>query len=194
VISDGATCITIKCPAYGCKLRISSAIVLSLCGEEPYTRYMKWLTRDFVRTSNFMRWCPAVGCENVAIGTGNDNILCLCNYSFCTKCNEESHLPATCEQMVQWSEKNDINTASLLEIRRITQCCPKCLSPIEKNDGCLCMTCRCGQRFCWVCRSDWATHGDHFTCNKYNIRKSDMKSHLDIPTESKDSLSTDEAR
>jgi hypothetical protein len=31
------------------------------------------------------------------------------------------------------------------------------------------MTCsKCGYCFCWVCGDDWATHGDHFTCNKFD--------------------------
>lgn len=45
-----------------------------------------------------------------------------------------------------------------------------------------------------MCRSDWATHGDHFTCNKYNLKKSDMKNALDIPAESRERVTSEEER
>src|SRR5687768_12112685 len=40
--------------------------------------------------------------------------------------------------------------------------CPKCRSPIEKNGGCMHMTCRiasCAFEFCWLCRGPWTEHG-----------------------------------
>eukprot|EP01113_Clastostelium_recurvatum_P006888 TRINITY_DN1315_c1_g1_i3.p1 TRINITY_DN1315_c1_g1~~TRINITY_DN1315_c1_g1_i3.p1 ORF type:complete len:226 (+),score=51.79 TRINITY_DN1315_c1_g1_i3:83-760(+) len=45
-----------------------------------------------------------------------------------------------------------------------TKRCPECKSPIEKNGGCMHMTCRpaaggCGHEFCWLCRIPWRDHG-----------------------------------
>merc|ERR550514_1353158 len=62
--------------------------------------------------------------------------------------------------------------------RRNTKPCPRCQSPIEKNDGCDHMTCRrgaggCGHEFCWLCLADYATilrEGNHYherTCTYY---------------------------
>lgn len=54
-------------------------------------------------------------------------------------------------------------------IERMTKKCPKCKTPIQKNGGCNYMKCtRCGFEFCWLCGADWKTHGDHFSCNKYD--------------------------
>lgn len=54
-------------------------------------------------------------------------------------------------------------------IERMTKKCPKCKTPIQKNGGCNYMKCiRCGYEFCWVCGADWKTHGDHFSCNKFD--------------------------
>jgi hypothetical protein len=53
-------------------------------------------------------------------------------------------------------------------IDRLTKKCGKCGSRIEKNGGCNYMMCgKCRYEFCWVCGESWATHGDHFTCNKF---------------------------
>eukprot|EP00438_Fugacium_kawagutii_P028640 Skav218554 [mRNA] locus=scaffold2599:268401:272231:- [translate_table: standard] len=51
-------------------------------------------------------------------------------------------------------------------IKANTKLCPKCQNPIEKNGGCMHMTCRkpggCGHEFCWICMKSWR---DHRQCN-----------------------------
>jgi len=59
-----------------------------------------------------------------------------------------------------------------------TKTCPTCRSPIEKNGGCMHMTCsRCYYEFCWLCRSDW---NNHLSCNNSidERSKSDFESYL----------------
>jgi len=56
-----------------------------------------------------------------------------------------------------------------------TKPCPKCRRPIEKNGGCMHMTCSrqngCGHEFCWICLADWKVHseatGGFYACNRY---------------------------
>ena len=39
--------------------------------------------------------------------------------------------------------------------------CPSCANPIEKNGGCMHMTCsQCHYEFCWCCRYSWKLHTD----------------------------------
>ncbi len=40
------------------------------------------------------------------------------------------------------------------EQRRNSRPCPRCLTPIQRNQGCRHMTCRCGHEFCWHCLRD----------------------------------------
>lgn len=52
---------------------------------------------------------------------------------------------------VDWISKNSKN-------------CPKCGTSIEKNGGCMHMTCfKCKHEFCWICMKNWKMHT---TCNK----------------------------
>jgi hypothetical protein len=46
--------------------------------------------------------------------------------------------------------------------------CPECSHPIQKNEGCNHMTCRCGCHFCWLCLENFGVQGMN-----YNISAKD---------------------
>jgi len=94
-------------------------------------------------------------------------------------------MPATCENMEAWQQKASDESENVKWMLANTKKCPQCRRPIEKNGGCMHMTCRtnaggCGFEFCWLCRGDWKEHGSHtggyYNCNKYeqsNAKKED---------------------
>lgn len=60
-------------------------------------------------------------------------------------------------------ENEDIGIQPLLD-QEIIRPCPRCQAPIEKNEGCLHMTCRqCRHQFCWGCRQPWGANDNHPT-------------------------------
>ena len=84
----------------------------------------------------------------------------------------EKHVPATCEQLRVWREKESNDEESLRLLKATTKPCFHCGFPTERNQGCNHMTCpRCKGEWCWMCRGDWKTHGSHtggfYSCNKY---------------------------
>jgi len=100
------------------------------------------------------------------------NIICpICNNNFCVECDKPAHWPASCED-AEWFIKesakliNQVYEAAYY-VARVKKC-PQCKMPMEKNEGCQHMTCRCSHQFCWECLQDWASHvaNPEWKCSK----------------------------
>jgi ariadne-1 len=75
----------------------------------------------------------------------------------------------------KWLQKASDESENVKWMLANTKRCPKCRSPIEKNGGCMHMTCSlasCAYEFCWLCRGPWSEHGSatggYYQCNKYD--------------------------
>ena len=76
-----------------------------------------------------------------------------------------------CATVKRWLIKNSAESENLNWILAHTKQCPKCKRPIEKNQGCMHMTCsQCRYEFCWLCQGAWAEHGERtggfYACNR----------------------------
>jgi len=104
------------------------------------------------------------------------------------------HKPASCQEVELWLQKASDESENVNWLLANTKKCPKCRSPIEKNGGCMHITCfknagGCGHEFCWLCRGPWTEHGSntggYYACNKYEsseAKNDDMKVQ-DVKTE-----------
>lgn len=90
-------------------------------------------------------------------------------------------------------EDEGLNSSSDLWVKVHSKNCPKCKSPIEKNMGCMHMTCySCKYEFCWLCMGDYRKHQQETgigLCNSFadlqkvnRAKESEMKerSRLDL--------------
>jgi ariadne-1 len=162
------------CPQHLCNQAVSSSVVKTLCSPEVFATYSKFLTRNFIETASNMRWCPSPGCPKVALLTEHAEstitITCSgCFNEFCFRCGQENHTPLTCQLLEQWQEKCASESENSLWIVSNTKKCPKCKNRIEKNGGCMHMSCKmCRHGFCWHCLQPWEARGhtwNHANCS-----------------------------
>ena len=108
--------------------------------------------------------------------------VCSCGTIICLKCGSPGHEPLTCEMYADW-DKNLQDVLDSLDAnwkKKNTKKCPKCGVDIQKNQGCMHMTCaKCGHHFCWLCLGDWSKHGSatggYYKCNIYKPSEADTK-------------------
>lgn len=180
---------TTLCPGYKCKYPIPDSVILKLLsGDETNIKKFREATaRQFVQENKFTKWCPGRDCEYV-VHTHNElkNSLVMCkgcNYVYCFNCNDYDigdHRPCSCDQMKEWNGRAQGESESIKWLMANAKQCPKCHVYIEKNEGCMHMTCNkeiggCGYEWCWLCRGPWSEHnlktGGYYTCNKYATSK-----------------------
>lgn len=163
------------CPEHQCSTAISSAVVQALCSPAVVSSYLMFLTRHFIETSTTMRWCPSPGCTMVAIisehASNTTTVVCSLHphSQFCFRCGQPAHAPLTCELLEKWQSKCATESQNYLWVITNTKKCPKCKKRIEKNGGCMHMTCKmCKHGFCWHCLQPWAAAGhtwNHANCS-----------------------------
>lgn len=111
--------------------------------------------------------CPAPNCKFIlecTINSEHNDVECLCSHRCCFECKENAHAPCSCHQLKLWNELRTTEGENTTWIMANTKKCPKCKVNIEKNQGCMHMTCRqCRHEFCWLCKRNWRGHN---RCNK----------------------------
>lgn len=182
-IAEGPNCVVATCPQAECDEVVTEKEMQFILENEPESlkRFLSYLLRSFVESNPLTRWCPGPGCDRVACAIsaaameaeGSVAHCTECTTKFCLICGEEPHSPTSCKYLSKWMEKcrNESETANWILAN--TKSCPKCISRIEKNQGCNHMTCqRCKHEFCWICMGDWNDHGSntggYYKCNKYD--------------------------
>ena len=170
-IAESAACLTLKCPEPSCSAVIDEDMINRLANEKNKRKYDMYMLHSYVESNKSMRWCPGPDCE-FAINLddsveANSDVTCICYHSFCLNCEEDAHRPVDCETVAKWMEKGQSESENTKWILAYTKPCPKCRKPIEKNKGCMHMTCRapCNFQFCWLCLRAWSRCDS--TCNRF---------------------------
>ncbi|XP_031119002.1 probable E3 ubiquitin-protein ligase ARI8 [Ipomoea triloba] len=181
-INDGPGCLMLRCPDPSCSAAVGQDMVQELATRDDKEKYNRYLLRSFVEDNRKTKWCPAPGCDyavDFIVGSGSYDVTCCCSYSFCWNCCEEAHRPVDCGTVAKWILKNSAESENMNWILANSKPCPKCKRPIEKNQGCMHITCTppCKFEFCWLCLGPWSDHGEKtggfYACNRYEAAKQD---------------------
>ncbi|XP_024515823.1 probable E3 ubiquitin-protein ligase ARI1 [Selaginella moellendorffii] len=147
----------LKCMAFKCATICDEEkvrAVLAFRNSEALARYERCLLESYIEDNAAVKWCPSVPhCGNAIKVEGGPywEIECLCSHQFCFNCLKLPHSPLSCSLWELWERKCKDDSETNHWITSHTKSCPKCSKPVEKNEGCNLMTCRCGQHFCWKC-------------------------------------------
>ncbi|KAM1095985.1 hypothetical protein FF1_010800 [Malus domestica] len=179
-INDGPGCLMLRCPDPSCSAVVFQDMINDLASYEEKEKYSRYFLRSYVEDNRKTKWCPAPGCDyaiNFIVGGGSYDVTCHCSYSFCWNCTEEAHRPVDCGTVSKWIMKNSAESENMNWILANSKPCPKCKRPIEKNQGCMHITCTppCKFEFCWLCLGAWSDHGERtggfYACNRYETAK-----------------------
>jgi hypothetical protein len=116
--------------------------------------------------------CPTADCPYGFINDTNstETVTCpCCNAQYCGNCLKPPHPGMTCDEAKAQAEMTTEERETLAWKKAHTKKCPGCKTEIEKNEGCLHMTCRkpgCKKEFCWNCMRDWQGHAQYFNCDR----------------------------
>ncbi|XP_021317848.1 probable E3 ubiquitin-protein ligase ARI8 [Sorghum bicolor] len=173
-VDDGARCLALRCPDPSCHAAVVQELVDVAADAKDRERYARFTLRSFVEEGSSgggaggggrIKWCPGAGCTRAVEFLGGAaaaaaDVFCACRHGFCWSCGEEAHRPVTCDTVRAWLDKNASYTETSNWVLANTKHCPRCRLPIEKNQGCMHMTCPppCGHEFCWVCLDSWDNH------------------------------------
>jgi len=175
-------CVKTYCPYPKCGNLVHHKVFKKLCSEN-YPIYKKSLVRSVVSNNPHLKFCPSPNCTFIILCeriTKKEPVKCDCGFKFCFKCSDYDigdHIPATCEQIESWNKKAKNDEENLMWMKVNAKKCPQCKKNIEKDGGCMHMTCNtsyggCGHEFCWLCRGPWSEHGSNtggfYSCNKYD--------------------------
>jgi ariadne-1 len=177
-VAEGKGCLDLRCPEPKCSERLRRSDVTNFCRKPDKERYARFLLDAVVEEGKSFKWCPGAGCGRACVKPDNmaDPVVCSCGNEWCFDCSNDVHQPVSCDIVKKWNLKavNEGNDASWILAN--TKPCPKCQNPIEKNGGCMHMTCRkpggCGHEFCWICMKDWKGHTN---CNQYKPEDAAVK-------------------
>ncbi|CAL9137159.1 unnamed protein product [Musa textilis] len=153
----------ISCPDPGCKDGILEPDMCKLIlPEDVFHRWGIALCESALGTQKF--YCPFKECSALLVydGAGGDKQLITnsecphCHRMFCAQCMVPWHAGICCEGFQELGK--DERTREDILMRKLAtdskwQRCPQCRIYVEKIDGCMFMTCRCGYCFCYVCAS-----------------------------------------
>ncbi|KAF3512037.1 hypothetical protein F2Q69_00001447 [Brassica cretica] len=115
-INDGPGCLMLRCPDPCCLAAVGHDMVDKLASGEDKEKYNRYFLRSYIEDNRKMKWCPAPGCDyaiDFVAGSGNFDVSCLCSFSFCWNCTEESHRPVDCSTVSKWILKNSAESENM---------------------------------------------------------------------------------
>ncbi|KAI3455182.1 hypothetical protein Pfo_011845 [Paulownia fortunei] len=157
------------CPGLDCKGILEIDKCMHIVPKDVLTMWGDVICESMIAASQKF-YCPYKDCSALLVNDGEEIIReseCpFCRRLFCAQCNVPWHSGVGCEEFLRLNEsergREDLMVHELAKLEK-WQRCPDCKFFVEKNQGCLHMTCRCGFQFCYACGATWKS-SHHESC------------------------------
>ncbi|KAL7152654.1 hypothetical protein ABFS83_04G113100 [Erythranthe nasuta] len=156
---------TIACPGPDCEgIMGIEECVGGVVPKEVVTLWDQVICESVIIPSSQRFYCPYKNCSALMMNdsdtrnTMREAECPSCRRLFCVKCNVPWHSGFECGEFSRMreseSERDDLKLHALAKKKKWRRC-RRCKFFVERNTGCLHMTCRCGFEFCYKCGADW---------------------------------------
>lgn len=177
-LKKGRECVETFCPTGGeCRLLVPEYVWSDLLKGAELNKYRDLSVEHYImQQKDNYKFCPGTDCPAIVKKLTVDDLWDFkcnkCNGLFCFECSKQAHQPIDCDLLQQWMDRmGNEDEDSQMWIKLNTKPCPKCKTIIEKNQGCMHMTCRqCKHDFCWLCMGDYRKHQQEtgtYLCSSY---------------------------
>nr|CAB3481122.1 unnamed protein product [Digitaria exilis] len=162
----------VRCPEERCAAALDTELCQGILPREVFERWGAALCESMLMGAK-TTYCPYKDCSatmlvdddvgDVGGGGAAESECPSCWRLFCARCGVAPwHAGVTCAEYERLGKgdrgKEDMLLVEMAKGRRWKRC-PKCQYFVEKSDGCLHITCRCGFEFCYGCGGQWGiTH------------------------------------
>lgn len=157
---------SVRCPAVNCEGVIEVDSCRAFMPRDVLERWDDMLCDALIDASQKF-YCPFRDCSAMLVRDSDEVIReseCpVCRRLFCAGCYVPWHSGVECEEFQRLNPdergREDLMLKELVKAKSWNRC-PRCKYYVEKSQGCIHMTCRCGFQFCYACGETWSsTHG-----------------------------------
>ncbi|PAN35655.1 hypothetical protein PAHAL_6G223500 [Panicum hallii] len=165
----------VRCPEERCGGALDPELCQGILPREVFERWGAALCESMLLGTR-KTYCPYKDCSTMMLvdNDGGGDVRDVaeaecpsCRRLFCARCAVAPwHAGVTCAEY-KGLRKGDMGKEDMLLLEmakgRKWKRCPKCEFFVEKRDGCLHITCRCGFEFCYGCGGQWGI--THSSCS-----------------------------
>ncbi|XP_022865458.1 probable E3 ubiquitin-protein ligase RNF144A-A [Olea europaea var. sylvestris] len=154
----------VKCPELDCRATLNIDSSREIISKYAITTWEDVLCESLIPPSQKF-YCPYKDCSAMLVKDTDEVIresICpFCWRLFCAQCNVSWHSGVECEEFQRMNEhergREDLMVYELAK-QKNWQRCPKCKFFVERNEGCLHISCRCKFEFCYGCGASWSSN------------------------------------
>lgn len=156
----------IKCPIPNCKKGIcmEDLKLITKNDNKKIVEFNDIFTKEWLAKQGNVKYCKTPNCPYSFINDEDEafKVTCPhCNQAYCAKCLKDHSMSMGCD--VTGKTKEQLEKDNEDWIKKNTKNCPNCKKPIQRNGGCLYITCPCKHQFCFNCLDP---HHHVFKCDR----------------------------